>query len=75
MAKDSLNNTAFTPTAQTPVDVFPVPETAKKITPRDAGAIAIQHGFHEQAVVRCRAADMTIPTGEKIFYPLPLIVT
>ncbi|KPH88349.1 hypothetical protein GLUCOINTEAF2_0203862 [Komagataeibacter intermedius AF2] len=75
MAKDSLNNTAFTPTAQTPVDVFPVPETAKKITPRLRPRYRYVHGFHEQAVVRCRAADMTIPTGEKIFYPLPLIVT
>ncbi|EGG79260.1 hypothetical protein SXCC_00038 [Gluconacetobacter sp. SXCC-1] len=54
--------------------VFPVSETVRKIAPRDAGAIAIQHGFHEQTVVRSRATDMTLPTGQKIFYPLPLVV-
>jgi hypothetical protein len=30
---------------------FPVPETGRKVTPRDACTISIQHRLHEQTVV------------------------
>ncbi|ANA14484.1 hypothetical protein AD949_07275 [Acetobacter orleanensis] len=68
MAKYPLDYTAFAPAAQTPVDIFPVPETRWKITPGDACAIAIQHGFHEETIVRSRAANITFTTGKKVFY-------
>lgn len=74
IAKNPLDHTAFTPAAQTPVDVFSVSETDRKITPRDARAIAIQHGFHEKTVIRGRAANMTLPTGKKAFHSLPLVI-
>jgi hypothetical protein len=74
ITKDPLDDTAFTPAAQTPVHVFPVPETGRKITPWNAGTVAIQHGFHEQTIVRSRAANMTFTTRKKVLYPLPLVV-
>ncbi|ARW17158.1 hypothetical protein S101446_02046 [Komagataeibacter europaeus] len=40
-----------------------------------ARTIAIQHCLHEQTVVRSRAADMPVPTGENIFNPFLLTVT
>jgi hypothetical protein len=32
-------------------------------------------GFNEQAIVFCRAADMTFPTRKKIFDSIPLVVS
>ena len=74
ITKDLFHNTTFAPAAQTPVNVFPVTETGRKVTPRNTSPIAIQHGFHKQTVVRSRAANMTFTTGKKILYPLPLVI-
>ncbi|BCI68653.1 hypothetical protein AAJCM20276_32770 [Acetobacter aceti] len=75
ITKYPFDHTAFTPAAQTSVHVFPVPETARKITPGDTCTIAIQHSFYEKTVVCSRALDMTLTTRKKVFYPLPLVVT
>ena len=74
MTKNPFDDTAFTPAAQTPVDVLPVTKPGRKVTPWNPRAIAIQHGFHEQTVVRSRATNMTFTTGEKVLYPFPLII-
>ncbi len=74
ITKYSFDDSAFTPAAQTPVHIFPVPETGRKVAPRNASAIAIQHRLHEQTVVRSCAADMTFAAGKKILYPLSLVV-
>ncbi len=74
MTKYPFDDTAFTPAAQTPVHVFPVPETGRKVTPWNACTIAMQHPLYEQTVVRRSAADITFTTGEKILYPLPLVI-
>lgn len=75
MAKDTLSHAVFTLAAQTLVHVFPVPETARKITPGDACTIAIQHSFYEKTVACSSTSDMTPTTRKKVFYPLSLVVT
>lgn len=42
MAEYPFDHTSFTPAAQSPVHVFPVPKTARKIPPRDACTVAIR---------------------------------
>jgi len=59
---------------QTPVHIFPVAETGRKITSRDACPVAVKHRLHEQAVIRSRASDMAFTTQKKVFDPAPLIV-
>lgn len=75
MAEYPFDHTSFTPAAQSPMHVFSVPETARKITPGDACTIAIQHSFYEKAVVCSRASDMALTTRKKVLYPLLLVVT
>ncbi len=74
ITKYPFDHTAFTPAAQSPVHVFPVPETGRKVAPWNACTIAIQHSFYEKAVVCSSASDMTLTTGEKVLYPLPLVI-
>ncbi|GBR52466.1 hypothetical protein AA11825_2248 [Acetobacter pomorum DSM 11825] len=74
MAKYPFDHTSFTPAAQSPVHVFPVPETGRKVAPWNARTIAIQHSFYEKAVVCSSASDMTLTTGEEVLYPLPLVI-
>ena len=45
MPENPFDDTAFTPAAQTPVDVLPVSKTDRQITPGNARTITIQHGF------------------------------
>jgi hypothetical protein len=54
--------------------VFPVSEPGRKVTPRNACAVTIQHGFDKQRVIRSRPTDMTFTTGKKILYPLTLVI-
>lgn len=74
MPENPLDHTAFSPPTQSSVHVFPATEPSRKVTPGNTRTISIQYGFHEQMVVRNRAADMTFPTGKKSLYPLPLVV-
>jgi hypothetical protein len=38
-------------------------------------ALAIENGFHEQPIVLGCDSDMTLPSRQKIFDPLPLVVS
>src|ERR1700722_13253735 len=67
-------NPALAPPAEALVDDFPIPETCRKITPRDARPIPEKDRFDEQTVIRRRAPDMTFTAGEKILDPIPLVV-
>ena len=62
------------PATEAPMHVFPVAEAFRQIAPRDAGPVAIQHRFDEQAVIRCRHPDRTLSAWQKILDPVPLIV-
>ena len=74
ITKYPFDDAAFTPAAQTPVHVFPVTETGRKVAPWNTRAIAIQHRLHEQTVVHRSAADIAFSTRKKILYPLPLVI-
>jgi len=72
--ENTLENPAFGPPVEALVDDFPIPETRRKITPRDARPIPEKNGFDEQTIIRRRAPDMTFTAGEKILDPIPLVV-
>lgn len=56
------------------MDLFPVPEPFRQISPRDARPVAIKHRLHEQTVVLRSHSDMTFTTWQQTFNPIPLIV-
>jgi hypothetical protein len=73
--EDALENPALAPPAETLVDDFPIAKALRKIAPRHARPIPEQNGFHEQPVIRRRAADMAFAARQKILDPIPLVVT
>jgi len=75
MLKDALPHAGLGPAAETPMDVLPVTEALRQVAPGHAGAIAIQHGLDEQAIVRRGHPDRSIPTWQKVLDPVPLVVT
>jgi hypothetical protein len=73
--EDTLENAARTPAPQALVGILPAAEALRKIAPRNARAIAIEHRLDKQAVVRRGSANVAVTTGKKILNPLPLIVS
>jgi len=73
--ENSLENAALGPSAEALVHDLPVAETRGQITPGDSRSISVKNRTNEQPVVRCIAANMAFPAGQKILDPLPLIVS
>ena len=73
--EDALPDAGLGPATEAAVDVLPVAKTLRQVTPGDAGAIAVEHGVDEQAVI-CRGhTDAPWPARQVVFDPLPLVVT
>src|SRR5947209_20522816 len=53
----------------------PIAKTCGQITPRDSRSISVKNRINEQPVVLCIATHMAFSAGQKIFDPLPLVVT
>ena len=73
--EDTLENTALTPPSKARVGILPIAEALRKIAPRNACAIAVEHGLDKEAVVRRSPANMAFAAGKKILDPFPLIVS
>ena len=73
--EDTLENAALTPPAKARVDILPIAEALRKITPRNASAIALEHGLDKEAVVRRGSANVAFTAGKKILDPFPLIIS
>ena len=74
LLEDALPDAGFGPAGEAPVHVVPVAEPLGQVAPRDAGTVAIQHRFDEQAVVRRGHADMALAARQQLLNPLPLVV-
>ena len=72
--ENALENPALRPPTEALVDDFPIPETLREITPRNAGSISVKNRFDEQSIICRRASDMAFPAGKKILDPVPLVV-
>src|SRR4051794_10986973 len=66
---------ALCPAAPAPMHVFPVSKALGQVAPGHPGAIAVEHRFHKQPVVRRRAAHMADAARQQVPDPLPLIIT
>ena len=73
--ENPLENAALYPSAEALVYDLPVAKTRRQITPGNVRSVSVKNRVNEQAVVRCSAADMAFSAGQKIFDPLPLIVS
>jgi hypothetical protein len=58
--KDPFPHTGFGPSAETPMNVFPVAEALWQVTPGNPSAISVQHRLYEQTVVGCCRTDAVI---------------
>src|ERR1700676_5546236 len=55
--------------------MFQSPKPRGQITPRDSRSISVKNRINEQPVVCGIAAHMTFSAGQKIFDPVPLVVS
>jgi hypothetical protein len=73
--ENAIENAALRPSVKALVYDVPVAKTRGQITPRDSRSISVKNRINEQPVVCCIAAHMTFSAGQKIFDPLPLVVS
>ena len=73
--ENAIENAALRPSVKALVYDVPVAKTCEQITPRDSRSISVKNRINEQPVVCCIAAHMTFSRGQKIFDPLPLVVS
>jgi hypothetical protein len=74
MLKHPLRDTAFGPTAEPQVDLYPVVEPLRQIAPWRPGTIAVQHRLHEQPIVRRDHTDRAFAFGQLVRDSVPLVV-
>ena len=74
MLKQPLPDTAFGPTAEPQVDLYPVAEPLRQIAPRHPGTITVQHRLHEPPIVRRGHPDRAFASRQQVLDPVPLIV-
>jgi hypothetical protein len=73
--ENALENAALRPSVKALVYDIPLAETRGQITPRDSCSISVKNRINKQSVVCCIAAHVTFSAGQKVFYPLPLVVS
>src|SRR5271167_522017 len=72
MLEDLLPDPGFGPPSEPAMGILPVAQALRQITPRDAGAVAIEHCFDEATIVLSgRAND---PPRQPVLDPLPLVL-
>ena len=64
MLEQPLPDTAFGPTAEPSVDLYPVAKPLRQLAPRHPGTIAVQHRLDEQPIVRGGHSDRTFAPGQ-----------
>ena len=64
--ENARKNATFAPSPQALVRRLPVAVALWQITPWNAGSVSIYDGIDKQAVVRRRAANVALPTGQKV---------
>jgi hypothetical protein len=70
-----LPHPALRPAAPAPMHILPVPEALRQIAPGNPSTIPVQHRLDKQPVIGGGAAHMPHTTRQKVFDPLPLVVT
>ena len=70
--KHPLPYTAFGPTAEPQVDLYPVAEPLRQIALRHPGTITIEHGLDEQPIISRGHPDRAFTPGQQVLDPLPL---
>lgn len=58
----------------TAVDVLPVAESLGQVAPRNARAVAVEHGLDKQTVVPGGDADGALATGQEVAKGVPLVI-
>jgi hypothetical protein len=73
--EDPLPDACLAPTRVTEVYDAEVTEALRQVSPRDAGAVAIEHGVDEEAVVTGRHTHMACSAGQQVLDAGPLVVS
>lgn len=74
-SEDFVPNARSAPAHMPQMHDAEVSEALRQITPRDACAVAKEHSIHKQSVVFGWSANMSRPSGKKVFDLLPLAIS
>src|SRR4051812_17704204 len=72
--KDPFPDPGLCPAAEAAMDVLPLAKAFRQIAPGDAGPVAVDNGFHKQAIIRRGHANPTVPAGQLVLDPIPLVI-
>ena len=73
--ENTPKNAALAPATEALMGILPTAEPLRQVSPRNTRPVTVEHGLDEKTIVRCRSADVSLAARQKIFYPLPLIVS
>ena len=62
------------PAAEPPVGVFPIAQSFRQVAPGNSGAVSVEDGFDESAIIVGGYADIFRFSGKQVLDPLPLII-
>jgi hypothetical protein len=71
----ALPHPVLGPTAEPTMGVLPVPEALRQVAPRNAGAVSVEQGFDESAIIAGGDTDIAGFAGKQVLDSLPLIIT
>ena len=72
--KHLLPDPARRPAAEPGMDRFPETKALGQVPPRNAGPVAVQHGFDKQSVVFRGHPDLAFAARQQALDPLPLLI-
>ena len=75
MLKNLFPDAGFRPAAEAAMNVLPVTEALREISPGNAGTVPVERCLHEQAVIRRGCSGGARPAWQHVFDPVPLVVS
>jgi len=63
------------PAGKSRVNLYRIAKALRQVSPGNAGAIPLEHGFHKQPVILGRDPDMAGAARQYILDPSPLIIS
>ena len=72
--KQALPHPVFAPPAEPSMGILPVAESLGQVTPGNSGAVSVEDGFDESAIIVCGYADISRFSRKQVLDSLPLII-
>jgi len=72
--KQALPHSLLSPPTEAPVRILPIAESFRQVAPGNSGAVSVEDGFAESAIIVGGYADISRFSGKQVLDPFPLII-